>query len=110
MRTCLMIIIVILHFDLFDVIAGVVVARVRMSKMTTTAYGSAVRALVECCNNENGGDIVNSLKGIIVDWCSAQVNGIKFAFGESRAEELLRGCQVKMCHCLILQQLHVVGA
>ena len=65
-----------------------------MSKMTTIAYGSAVRALVECCDRENGGDLVDNLKGVIVDWSSAQVNGIKFAFGERRAEELLRGCQV----------------
>ena len=71
-----------------------VVARVRMSKMTATAYGTAIRAIVECCNKDNDGDLVQSLKGIVVDWSSAQISGVKFAFGETRGEELLRGCQV----------------
>ena len=36
------------------------------------------------------------LKGIIVDWASAQIAGLKDALGEERAEELLRGCKVRM--------------
>jgi hypothetical protein len=74
--------------------AGIVVARVRMSKMTGPAYGAAIRAFIECCNKENGGNLIDKLKGIVVDWSSAQINGIKFAFGEERGKELLRGCQV----------------
>ena len=62
--------------------------------MTGTAYGAAIRAFIECCNKENGGNLVDKLKGIVVDWASVQINGIKFAFGEERGDELLRGCQV----------------
>ena len=65
-----------------------------MSKLTGAAYGAAIRAFVECCNKDNGGDLVDKLKGVIVDWSSAQINGVKFAFGEKRGEDLLRGCQV----------------
>lgn len=56
-----------------------VVARVRMSKMTASAYGAAIRAIVECCNKDNDGDLVHNLKGIVVDWSSAQISGVKFA-------------------------------
>lgn len=65
-----------------------------MSKMTGAAYGAAFRAFIECCIKDNGGNLVDKLKGIVVDWSSAQICGIKFAFGEERGEELLRGCQV----------------
>lgn len=72
--------------------AGIVVARVRMLKVTGAAYGAAIRAFIECCNKENGRNLIDKLKGT-VDWSSAQIRGIKFAFGEERGE-LLRGCQV----------------
>lgn len=65
-----------------------------MSKMTRAAYGAAIRGFIECCNKENGGNLVDKLKGIVVDSPSAQINGIKLAFGEERGEELLCGCQV----------------
>ncbi len=39
---------------------------------------------------------VNSLKAILVDWATAQIEGLKRAVGEERAEELLRGCQVSV--------------
>ena len=71
-----------------------VVARVRMSRMSGTAYGVAIRAVIECCNKDNGDNLVDKLKSIVVDWSTAQINGIKFAFGEKRGAELLRGCQV----------------
>lgn len=70
------------------------IARVRMTHLTSSAYGAAIRAFIECCNKDNGGNFCETLKGVIVDWSSAQINGIKFAFGDERGEELLRGCQV----------------
>ena len=56
--------------------AGIVVARVRMSKMTGPAYGAAIslRAFAECCNKENGGNLIDKLKGIIVDWSSEHLS------------------------------------
>ena len=42
-----------------------------MSKMTGAAYRAAIRAFIECCNKENGGNLVDKLKGIVVDWSSA---------------------------------------
>ena len=56
--------------------------------------GAAIRAFIECCSKRNGGNHIDKLQGIIVDWSSAQINSIKFALGEERGEELLRGCQV----------------
>lgn len=76
--------------------AGTVVARVRMTKMTEVAYGAALKAIVDRCNRENKCDLAQVLKGIIVDWASAQIAGLKDALGEERAEELLRGCKVSM--------------
>ena len=73
--------------------------------MTGPAYGAAIRAFVECCNKENGGNLIDNLKGIIVDWSSAQINSIKFAFGEERGEELLRGIIILAIGILILLQL-----
>jgi len=70
-----------------------------MSKMTVSAYGSAIRAVVECCNKDNGGNILNTLKGLVVDWSSAQISRIKFAFSEEKGKQLLCGCQV--CSTLI---------
>ena len=70
-----------------------------MSKVSATAYGSAIRAVVECCERDNSGSL--NLKGLVVDWSSAQISGIKFAFGEEKAEELLRGCQVNEIHILM---------
>ena len=62
------------------IVTGVVVARVTMSKITATAYGAAIRAIVECCNKANGVvDLVHNLKGIVVDWSSAQIIGVKLA-------------------------------
>ena len=74
--------------------AGAVVARVRMTKMTEVAYGAAVKAIFDRCNRENKCDLAQTLKGIIVDWASAQIAGVKDALGKERAEELLRGCKV----------------
>ena len=85
--------------------AGAVVARVRMTRMTEVAYGAAVKAVVDRCNRENKCDLPHTLKGIIVDWASAQIANLKDALGDECAEELIRGCKVnihivsqKYCH------------
>ena len=70
------------------------VARVRMSNMLQVAYAAAIKAVIARCNSDTGTNLAQSLQGIIVDWQTAQINGIKDAFGENRAEELLRGCRV----------------
>lgn len=65
-----------------------------MSKMTEHAYSAAIKTTVDRCNRDNKSDLRSSLKGIIVDWSSAQIAGIKYVFGEERGEDLLRGCKV----------------
>ena len=57
-----------------------------MSKLTGSAYGAAIRAFMECCNKDNGGDL-DKLKGVVVDSSSAQINGINFALILVRKEE-----------------------
>lgn len=71
-----------------------VVSRVRMNKMTDQAYGAALKAIIERCKRDSNCTLESTLKGIIVDWQTSQINGIKEAFGAERAEELLRGCRV----------------
>ena len=66
-----------------------------MSKMTKQANTAAIKAVIGRCNAENKSDLGGTLKGIIVDWSSAQIAGIKNAFGEEKSEELLRGCKVQ---------------
>ena len=66
-----------------------------MTNLTSSAYGAAIRAFIKCCNKDNGGNLSDTLKGVIVDWSSAQISGIKFAFGDKREEELLRGQVVR---------------
>ena len=65
-----------------------------MTSMTKEAYAAALRAIFECCNQDNRVNILNTLKGVIVDWATAQIEGLKAVAGAKRAEELLRGCQV----------------
>ena len=74
-------------------------ARVRMNKMTEHAYSFAIKAAIDTCNKDNSCDLVKSLKGITVDWSSAQLRGIKQVFGEERADELLCGCNIRQ-HCV----------
>ena len=71
------------------IVTGVVVARTYKNvKDNSHCIWSSYRAIVECCNKDNGVDLVHNLKGIVVDWSSAQIIGVKFAFGETRGEEL----------------------
>ena len=65
-----------------------------MTTMTSDMYAAAIKGTVDCCNQDNGGDVVRKLKGVIVDWATAQIEGLKAVVGDDRAEELLRGCQV----------------
>ena len=53
--------------------------------------------ILNTCHTDTGIQIEehdSPLKGIIVDWQTAQINGIQTTFGSGRANELLRGCQV----------------
>ena len=40
--------------------AGAVVARVRMTKMTEVVYDGAVKAIFDCCNQENKCDLAKA--------------------------------------------------
>ena len=62
--------------------------------MTKEVYTAALRGIFDCCNQDNRANFLDKLKGVIVDWATAQVEGLKAAVGNERAEELLRGCQV----------------
>lgn len=73
---------------------GVVVARVRMTSITKVVYAAALQGVFECCQQDNKTSILDTLKGVIVDWATAQIEGLKAVVGEERAEQLLRGCQV----------------
>ena len=64
--------------------AVIVVARVRMSKMTGPAYGAAIRAFVECCNKENGGNLIDKLKGSGLVKCTNQRHQVCIWRGKGR--------------------------
>ena len=81
--------------DYLCIHVGVAVARVRMTSVTTEAYTAALQDIFECCNEDNSTNIFDCLKGVVVDWSTAQIQGLKAAVGEGRAEQLLRGCQVR---------------
>lgn len=66
-----------------------------MTSMSKEAYAAALRGTFEYCNRDNNEDVVGTLKGVIVDWATAQIEGLKAAIGNVQAEELLRGCQVR---------------
>ncbi len=63
--------------------------------MSKVAYAAALQGIFECCNQDNRANILDTLKGVIVDWATAQIEGLKAAVGEERAEQLLHGCQVR---------------
>lgn len=74
---------------------GFAVAHARMTSMTKEAYAAALRGIFECCNQDNDTNVVDTLKGVIVDWATAQIEGLKAAAGDEKAEQLLRGCKVR---------------
>ena len=81
----------------FLLLTGVVVARARMSLQTADMYATVLKDILNTCHTDTGIQIEehdSPLKGIIVDWKTAQINGIQTAFGSGRANELLRECQV----------------
>ena len=62
--------------------------------MTKEAYAAALQGVFECCQQDNKTSVLDTLQGVIVDWATAQIEGLKAALGEEKAEQLLRGCQV----------------
>ena len=61
--------------------------------MTKEAYAAVLQAMFECCNQDNRVNVLNTLKGVIVDWATAQIEGLK-EVAKEQAEQLLKGCQV----------------
>ena len=64
---------------------------------TADMYATVLKDILNTCHTDTGIQIEehdSPLKGIIVDWKTAQINGIQTAFGSGRANELLRECQV----------------
>lgn len=75
-----------LNIDHKITIVGVAVARVRMATMT---YAAVLQGAVTKTNVK-----MDKLKGVIVDWATAQIEGLNVVAGEKRTEKLLRGCQL----------------
>ena len=74
---------------------GMVVARVRISKLTSEAYKEAFRAMFSTIKADHPKFTVGkTLYGVIVDWSDAQIRGLKEAVGSELAMEIIKGCQV----------------
>ena len=72
-----------------------VVARICLDKENSEAYRIAFQKVFSTCTSKCPSfSPSNSLKGIVIDWSKAEMNGIKLAIVEEVAERLLRGCRV----------------
>ena len=75
--------------------------------MTKVAYGAAMKGTVDQCNRVKC-NLAQMLEDIIVDWASAEIAGLKDAFGEERAEGLMYGNKVGMHSSCMISQKHNV--
>ena len=72
-----------------------VVARVRINKQTSAAYGLAFKKTFDKCSSINPNfKLGTTLVGVLIDWSDAEANGLKHAVGKELAENLLKGCKV----------------
>ena len=74
-----------------------VVARVRMNKLDASAYSQAFQAIFgEVHKKHPAFGVGKTLKGIIADWSDTQLQGLQDAVGEERANNVVKGCQVRI--------------
>lgn len=74
-----------------------VVARVHLNKLTAEAYAKCFRAVFDQVKASHPKFAVGkSLCGVIMDWSDQQYNGLEIAVGASVAEEVSKGCRVRV--------------
>ena len=79
----------------FSTMEWMTVARVRLSCETSDAYRIAFQKVINICRARHPDfSPTDDIKGIVIDWSRAEMNGLKLAVGETAAMQLLRGCQV----------------
>lgn len=82
------------HFVKYLLI-GMVVSRVQMNHLDANAYAQCFKLIFEqTCEDHPSFKVGESLTGIIADWSDQQINGLKMVIGKSKAESILKGCQV----------------
>ena len=70
-------------------------ACVRMDKLDSSAYEAAFHSIfTDTKKNHPEFDVGKTLKGIVADWSDTQMNGLKLAIGETKANKVVKGCQV----------------
>ena len=71
------------------------ISRVRLTRQNAEAYALAFSKTFANCKNKHADfEIGKSLLGIVIDWCDAEINGLRKAVGREIAVKLLKGCSV----------------
>ena len=74
-----------------------VVARVRLNRLDADSYSQCFKAIFHQVSKDHPTfKVGKSLNGIIADWSDQQAKGLEIAVGESVANDLLKGCQVRI--------------
>jgi len=71
-----------------------VVARLRLDKQDSFAYGLAFKKLFDKCKSSCGNfELGSTLMGVVTDWSDAEINGLRMAVGKETAEKLLKAAK-----------------
>ena len=82
-----------------------VVARVRMNKLDASAYSQAFKAIFgEVQKKHPDFGVGKTLKGIVADWSDTQLQGLQDAVGEEKANNVVKGCQVRISYLVMVNK------
>ena len=69
-------------------------ARVRMDKLDSSAYEAAFHSIfTHTKKNHPEFDVGKTMKGIVDDWSDTQMNGLKLAIREAKANEVVKAAR-----------------
>ena len=79
-----------------------------MTREDHNAYALGFRKTFEKCKRDHQEfELGKSLLGIVIDWCDAEIRGLRDAVGTEIAKALLKGCQVHWNRSWQLVQLEI---
>lgn len=98
------------HF-LHDFLTGIVVARIRTTKLDSSAYKDMFQALFSKVKEYHPKfEVGKTLNGIICDWSDTQLRGLEEAVGVNVSKQVVKGCQVRMKSYHYIQYISVFSS
>lgn len=67
--------------------------RTRMTSESAEAYKLAFEKIFSLCKSRHHDFAVHeTIKGVVIDWSTTEMKGLKLAIGDEHANKLLKGC------------------